>query len=150
PNRCQMRRRAGRRHMVRSTSQRRTKWALAMRREMQIAIGQQLCLVRELPKELPPELASLLIRKVKEHDPYYDVVGYLLTSRAAVTMATLGADIKRFGLVNGPMASPATPNAGLSLCAMVKRPSRRSRCFFCPTQIRPSRLITGKMNRIHY
>ena len=51
------------------------KWAAALRREMQIAIGQQLRLVRELPKELPPELASLLIRKVKEHDPYYDVVG---------------------------------------------------------------------------
>ena len=61
--------------MVRSTSQHRTKWALAMRRERQIAIGQQLRLERELPKELPPELALLLIRRDKEHDPYYDVVG---------------------------------------------------------------------------
>ena len=39
-----------------------------MRRE---AIGQQLRLERELPKELPPEL----IRGDKEHDRYYDVVG---------------------------------------------------------------------------
>ena len=39
-----------------------------MRRE---TIGQQLRLERELPKELPPEL----IRRGKEHDPYYDVVG---------------------------------------------------------------------------
>ena len=46
-----------------------------MRRERQIAIGQQLRLERELPKELPPELALLLIRRDKEHDPYYDVVG---------------------------------------------------------------------------
>ena len=54
--------------MVRSTSQHRTKSALAMRREMQ---GQQLRVERELPKELPPELN----RRDKEHDPYYDVVG---------------------------------------------------------------------------
>jgi hypothetical protein len=40
-----------------------------------MAIGQQLRLERELPKELPPELGSLLIRRDKEHDPYYDVVG---------------------------------------------------------------------------
>jgi hypothetical protein len=58
--------------MVRSTSQHRTKWALAMRREMQMAIEQQLRLERELP---PPELGSLSIRRDKEHDPYYDVVG---------------------------------------------------------------------------
>jgi hypothetical protein len=61
--------------MVRSTSQHRTKWALAMRREMQMAIEQQLRLERKLPKELPPELGSLSIRRDKEHDPYYDVVG---------------------------------------------------------------------------
>ena len=47
--------------MVRSTSQHRTEWALAMHREMQ---GQQLPVERELPKELPPEL----IRRDKEHD----------------------------------------------------------------------------------
>ena len=56
--------RAGGQKLLRSP----TKWALAMRRE---AIGQQLRLERELPKELPPEL----IRRDKEHDPYYDVVG---------------------------------------------------------------------------
>ena len=54
--------------MVRSTSEHGTKWALAMRREMQ---GQQLLVERELPKELPPALN----RGDKEHDPYYDVVG---------------------------------------------------------------------------
>jgi hypothetical protein len=53
--------------MVRSTSQHRTKWTLATRRE---AIGQELRRERELPKELPPELN----RGDKEHDPYYDVV----------------------------------------------------------------------------
>ena len=57
-----------RRHMVRSTSQHRTEWALAVRRETQ---GQQLPAERELSKELPPELH----RGDKEHDPYYDVVG---------------------------------------------------------------------------
>ena len=46
-----------------------------MRGEMQMAIEQQLRLERELPKELPPELRSLSIRRDKEHDPYYDVVG---------------------------------------------------------------------------
>ena len=61
-------RKRARRHMVRSTSQHRTEWALAMRSEMQ---GQQLPVERELPKELPPELN----RGHKEHDPYYDVVG---------------------------------------------------------------------------
>ena len=60
--------RAGGQKLLRSTSRYPTKWALAMRRE---TIGQQLRLERELPKELPPEL----IRRDKEHDPYYDVVG---------------------------------------------------------------------------
>ena len=54
--------------MVRSTSQHRTEWALAVRRETQ---GQQLPAERESSKELPPELH----RGDKEHDPYYDVVG---------------------------------------------------------------------------
>ena len=53
--------------MMRSTSEHRTKWALAMRREMQ---GQQLPVERESPKELPLELN----RGDIEHDPY-DVVG---------------------------------------------------------------------------
>ena len=61
--------------MLRSTSQYPTKWALAMRREMQIAIEQQFRLEGELPEELPPELTALLDRRDKEHDPYYDVVG---------------------------------------------------------------------------
>ena len=46
-------------------------WALALRREMQIAIGQQLRSECELPQELPPELTS----NDKEHDPYADIVG---------------------------------------------------------------------------
>jgi hypothetical protein len=53
--------------MVRSTSQHRTEWALAVRRETQ---GQQLR-VEQVVEELPPELN----RRDKEHDPYYDVVG---------------------------------------------------------------------------
>ena len=60
--------------MLRSTSQP-TERALAMRREMQIAIEQQLRLEGESPEELPPELTALLDRRDKEHDPYYDVVG---------------------------------------------------------------------------
>ena len=59
--------------MLRSTSnsQHPRKWAMTLRREMQMAIGQQLrdeC-------ELPPELPARLIRKDKEHDPYADIVG---------------------------------------------------------------------------
>jgi hypothetical protein len=54
--------------MMPLTSEHRTKWALAMHREMQ---GQQLPFERESPKELPLELN----RGDKEHDPYYNVVG---------------------------------------------------------------------------
>ena len=55
--------------MPRSTlnTQRSREWELALRREMQMAIGQQ------LRKELPPELTSK--DKHKEHDPYPDIVG---------------------------------------------------------------------------
>jgi hypothetical protein len=61
--------------MLRSTSNSQRKWALALRREMQMAIGQQLRAECELPQDLPSELAALLIRRNKEHDPYADVVG---------------------------------------------------------------------------
>ena len=57
--------------MVRSTSQHRTKWALAMRREMQMAIEQQLRTESGTPEELPPALTALL----KSDDPYVDIVG---------------------------------------------------------------------------
>ena len=63
--------------MLRSTSnnQHPRKWAMALRREMQMAIGQQPRDECELPQELPPELSARLIRKDKEHDPYADIVG---------------------------------------------------------------------------
>jgi len=63
--------------MLRSTSnnQHPRKWAVALRREMQMAIGQQLRDECELPQELPPELSARLIRKAKERDPYADIVG---------------------------------------------------------------------------
>ena len=63
--------------MLRSTSntQRPGKWAAALRREMQMAIGHQLRLEYELPQELPTELSARLIRGDKEHDPYADIVG---------------------------------------------------------------------------
>jgi hypothetical protein len=48
------------------------KWASALRREMQMAIGQQLRAECELPQELPPALPT---RNDKEHDPYADIVG---------------------------------------------------------------------------
>jgi hypothetical protein len=59
--------------MLRSTSnsQNPRKWAMTLRREMQMAIGQQLRDECELPQELPPRL----IRKDKELDPYADIVG---------------------------------------------------------------------------
>jgi hypothetical protein len=61
--------------MLRSTSntQHPRKWAMALRREMQMAIGQRLRVEGELPQELPPELSARLIHK--EHDPYADIVG---------------------------------------------------------------------------
>ena len=63
--------------MLRSTSnnQHPRKWTMALRREMQMAIGQQLPDECKLPQELPPELSARLIRKDKEHDPYADIVG---------------------------------------------------------------------------
>jgi len=62
--------------MLRSTSnsQHPCKWAI-WRREMQMAMGQQLRDECELPQELPPELPVRLIRKDKEYDPYADIVG---------------------------------------------------------------------------
>jgi len=51
------------------------KWALALRQEMQMAIGQQLRIECELPQELPPELSALLAHGDKERDRYADIVG---------------------------------------------------------------------------
>jgi hypothetical protein len=51
------------------------KWALTLRREMQMAIGQQLRVECELPPKLPPKPTSLPIRKDGERDPYADIVG---------------------------------------------------------------------------
>ena len=54
----------------------RLKWALALHREKQMAIGQQLRVECELPEELPPpKLTTPLIRRDREHDPYADIVG---------------------------------------------------------------------------
>ncbi len=63
--------------MLRSTpnTQHPRKWADALRREMQMAIGHQLRDEYELPQELTPELSTPLIRKDKEHDPYANIVG---------------------------------------------------------------------------
>ena len=57
--------------MVQSTSQYLTEWTLAMR-----AIGQQLRLDCEVPREVPQELTALpSTSKDKENDPYADIVG---------------------------------------------------------------------------
>jgi hypothetical protein len=48
------------------------KWASALRRGMQMAIGQRLRIECELPQELPPALPT---RSDKEQDPYADIVG---------------------------------------------------------------------------
>jgi hypothetical protein len=63
----------GRTPMPRSTPdiQPERKWALALRREMQMAIRQQL----RTEYELPQELTALPTRSDKEHDPYADIVG---------------------------------------------------------------------------
>jgi len=63
--------------MLRATpnTQHPRKWAMALHREMQMAIGQQLRDEHGLQQELPPELSARLIRKDKEHDPYADIVG---------------------------------------------------------------------------
>jgi hypothetical protein len=63
--------------MLRTTSKTHQprKWADALRRETQMAIGQQLRDRYEVPQELTPELSTPLIRKDKEHDPYADIVG---------------------------------------------------------------------------
>jgi hypothetical protein len=63
--------------MPRSTpnTQHPRKWALALRRELLMAIGQRLRVERELPEDLPPELTALLPRRDREDDPYADVVG---------------------------------------------------------------------------
>ena len=51
------------------------KWALALRREMQVAIGQRLRVECELLQELPPTLTALLDRRDGEGNPYGNVVG---------------------------------------------------------------------------
>jgi hypothetical protein len=63
--------------MPRSTSNtsRPAKWAVALRREVQIAIGRQLGVEQELPQDVPPELKTVLADKDKEHDPYANIVG---------------------------------------------------------------------------
>jgi hypothetical protein len=65
--------------MLRSTTdtQHPRKWADALRREMQMAIGQQLRVELELPRKLAPGLGTLFADKDtdKEHDPYADIVG---------------------------------------------------------------------------
>ena len=63
--------------MPRSTpnSQPERKWASASRREMQMAIGQQLRPECALLEELPARLTTLPTRNDKEHDPYADIVG---------------------------------------------------------------------------
>ena len=61
--------------MLRSTSNSQRKWALALRREMQTAIGERPRVECEVPQELPPELAALSIRRDTENDPYADIVG---------------------------------------------------------------------------
>ncbi len=47
------------------------KWALVLRREMLMAIGEQLPIESKLPQELPANLIS----KDKAQDPYADIVG---------------------------------------------------------------------------
>jgi hypothetical protein len=65
--------------MLRSTpnTQHPRKWPDALRREMQIAIGQQLQAEFELPRKLPPELGALFADKNtdKKRDPYADIIG---------------------------------------------------------------------------
>jgi hypothetical protein len=60
---------------IKPNTQQPRKWALALRREMQMAVGLQLQAECEPPQELPPELTAILIRSDKEHDPYADIVG---------------------------------------------------------------------------
>jgi hypothetical protein len=63
--------------MLRSASYtcKQLKRAAALRREMQIAIAQQLRVEWELPRELPSKVRTLLADKDKEHDPYADIIG---------------------------------------------------------------------------
>ena len=63
--------------MLRSTpnTQPERKWASALRREMQMAIGQQLRAECELPQALPAQLTTHPTHNNKEHDPYADIVG---------------------------------------------------------------------------
>jgi hypothetical protein len=51
------------------------KWALALRRELLMAIGQELRVECALPEDLTPELTALLPRRDRDDDPYADVVG---------------------------------------------------------------------------
>jgi hypothetical protein len=54
-----------------SNTQPERKWVLALRREMQMAIGQQ----PRAKYELPQELTELATRGDKDNDPYADIVG---------------------------------------------------------------------------
>jgi hypothetical protein len=59
---------------IKPNTQQPRKWALALRREMQMAVGLQLQVECEPPQELPPELTAIH-RGDKEHDLYADIVG---------------------------------------------------------------------------
>ena len=64
--------------MLRSTPklQDKSKWAIGMRREMRMAIGQQLRVIFQLPQEIAPELKTLANRIDKERTEHYgDIVG---------------------------------------------------------------------------
>jgi hypothetical protein len=52
-----------------------SKWATGFRQEMQMALGHQLRIECELPKELTPELRTLLSAEDKGDDPYADIIG---------------------------------------------------------------------------
>jgi hypothetical protein len=53
-----------------------SKWAIGMRREMRMAIGQQLRVIFQLPQEIAPELKTLASRIDKERTEHYgDIVG---------------------------------------------------------------------------
>jgi hypothetical protein len=59
---------------IKPNTQQPRKWALALRREMQMAVGLQLQVECESPQELPLELTAIH-RGDKEHDLYADIVG---------------------------------------------------------------------------
>jgi hypothetical protein len=77
--------------MLRSTPklQDKSKWAIGLRREMQIAIGQQLRVIFQLPQEIEPELKTLASSIHKERTERSATLSVLVDTGLALAFSNI-------------------------------------------------------------